>query len=164
MFSADIVDGQVKAVDLGNGAVTVAKLADGSITGGKIADGSIQGRDVLDNNLKGADIDESTLSDRSVRIHFVGEDQETVLPGLHVAVFCRGNPNRDIWRSGFRRRVPGWWGAGRSRADHEQPHRRCPSRVADHLRLRRHDLQHRPAGINDQQDYCETFGTVTVTK
>ena len=62
VFSADIVDGQVKTADLANGAVAVAKLADGSITGDKVKDGSIQGRDVLDNNLKGADIDESTLS------------------------------------------------------------------------------------------------------
>ena len=62
VFSADIVDGQVKTADLANGAATSDKLGDGSITGDKVKDGSIQGRDVLDNNLKGADIDESTLS------------------------------------------------------------------------------------------------------
>ena len=62
VFSADIVDGQVRTVDLDNGAVTVAKIADGGITGDKVKDGSIQSRDVLDNNLKGVDIDESTLS------------------------------------------------------------------------------------------------------
>ena len=62
VFSADIVDGEVKTVDLENGAVTVAKVANGAVTSDKVKDGVLQGRDVLDNTLKGADIDESTLS------------------------------------------------------------------------------------------------------
>ena len=62
IFSADIVDGQVKTVDLDNGAVTVAKIADGQITGDKVKDGTLKGRDVEDNGLKGVDIDESTLT------------------------------------------------------------------------------------------------------
>ena len=62
VFSADIVDGQVRTVDLDGGAVTVAKIADGGITGDKVKDGALQGRDVLDNSLKGVDIDESTLT------------------------------------------------------------------------------------------------------
>ena len=61
VFSADIVDGQVKTVDLANGAVAVAKLADGSINGDKIKDETLLGRDIQDNSLRGADIDESTL-------------------------------------------------------------------------------------------------------
>ena len=52
VFSTDIVDGQVRNVDLGGGAVTSEKVADNSLLG----------RDVFDNTLKGADIDESTLS------------------------------------------------------------------------------------------------------
>jgi hypothetical protein len=62
VFSTDIVDGQVKTVDLAAAAVTSDRIAAGAITTDKIKDGAIQGRDVLDNNLKGADIDESTLS------------------------------------------------------------------------------------------------------
>ena len=62
VFSTDIVDGQVKTVDLAGAAVTSDRLAAGAVTTDKIKDGAIQGRDVLDNNLKGADIDESTLS------------------------------------------------------------------------------------------------------
>ena len=52
VFSSDIVDGQVKTVDLDGGAVTSEKVADQTLLG----------RDVFDNTLKGADIDESTLS------------------------------------------------------------------------------------------------------
>ena len=62
VFSTDIVDGQVKSVDLGGAAVVTAKIADGAITSAKVQDGSLQGRDVLDNSLKGSDIDESSLS------------------------------------------------------------------------------------------------------
>jgi hypothetical protein len=62
VFSGDIVDGQVKTVDLGGGAVVTAKIADGAITSAKVLDATLQGRDVLDNSLKGADIDESTLA------------------------------------------------------------------------------------------------------
>jgi hypothetical protein len=72
IFSSDIVDGEVKAADLGAGAVTnpklkasavsTDKLAGGAVTSDKVRDNNLAGRDVLDNSLKGADIDESTLS------------------------------------------------------------------------------------------------------
>ena len=62
IISSDIVDGQVKTVDLGSAAVTVDKLANGSVTSDKVKDASLAGRDVLDNSLKGSDIDESTLA------------------------------------------------------------------------------------------------------
>jgi hypothetical protein len=81
VFSTDIVDGQVKTVDLGdaavverkliNGAVTSdkfrddnlteRKLADGAVTSDKFRDNNLRSRDVLDNTLTGADIDERTL-------------------------------------------------------------------------------------------------------
>jgi hypothetical protein len=72
IFSADIVDGEVKTPDLasaavtstklGAGAVGTDKLAGGAVTSDKVRDNTLAGRDVLDNALKGADIDESTLS------------------------------------------------------------------------------------------------------
>jgi hypothetical protein len=72
VFSADIVDGEVKVADLATGAVstpklkpaavTTDKLAGGAVTTDKVRDNSLGGRDVLDNSLKGVDIDESTLS------------------------------------------------------------------------------------------------------
>jgi hypothetical protein len=51
VFSADIVDGEVKTVDLGAAAVTNNKLADNAVGGGK----------VVNDSLTGADINESTL-------------------------------------------------------------------------------------------------------
>jgi hypothetical protein len=72
IFSADIVDGEVKTPDiasaavtstkLGAGAVGTDKLAGGAVTSEKVRDNSLAGRDVFDNSLKGADIDESTLT------------------------------------------------------------------------------------------------------
>jgi len=69
--SSDIVDGQVKAVDLGNSAVTSAKirdgavatadLADGAVTGAKVADSSLTGADVLGGSLTGGDIADGSL-------------------------------------------------------------------------------------------------------
>ena len=68
VFSGDIVDGQVKTVDLAGAAVTTAKLAGSAVTTDKVKDGTLAGRDVLDNSLRGADIDESTLSQDGDRL------------------------------------------------------------------------------------------------
>jgi hypothetical protein len=72
ILSADIVDGEVKTVDLGPAAVTNAKLADDAVGSHKITDGQVKSVDidqaavtsekVADNTLTGADIDESTLN------------------------------------------------------------------------------------------------------
>lgn len=51
VFSTDIVDGEVKAADIGVGQVL----------GSRIADGTIKSEDVADNRLTGADIDETQL-------------------------------------------------------------------------------------------------------
>ena len=79
--SGDIINGEVKTVDLGNNAVTSAKIADGQVTEAdvgqaavgaaelknnsvgspKVIDNTLVGADVKDNALKGADIDESSL-------------------------------------------------------------------------------------------------------
>jgi hypothetical protein len=72
VFSADIVDGEVKTADLGAASVTNAKLADNSVGTGKIIDGHISANDlgqgsvtsekVVNNSLTGEDINESTLN------------------------------------------------------------------------------------------------------
>jgi hypothetical protein len=54
--SANIVDGQVLAPDLGAGAVTAAALASGSITASKLAPGSIGGGSVANGSLQTLDI------------------------------------------------------------------------------------------------------------
>ena len=62
VFSADIVDGQVKTLDLANGAVTTEKLAGGAVTTERVKNDNLTGGDVAPDSLKGSDIDESTLS------------------------------------------------------------------------------------------------------
>jgi hypothetical protein len=61
VLSADIVDGEVKTVDLGPAAVTNGKLADNSIGSGKIVNGAVTSDKVANDALTGADINESTL-------------------------------------------------------------------------------------------------------
>jgi hypothetical protein len=69
--SADIIDGQVKELDVGQGAIAsnevkndsivAGDVAPSSLTSARIADGSLTGTDVANNSIKGADVDESTL-------------------------------------------------------------------------------------------------------
>ena len=48
VFSADIVDGEVKAVDIGAGAVTNVKLADGAVGKPKISAGAVENGKIAD--------------------------------------------------------------------------------------------------------------------
>ena len=48
IFSEDIVDGEVKSVDLGTNAVTGGKLAANSVTTNKITDGAVTSTDLAD--------------------------------------------------------------------------------------------------------------------
>ena len=59
VFSSDIVDGEVKSVDVGNNEIGSADVKDGSLNTFDVH--SFLGVDVVDNSLTGADIDESTL-------------------------------------------------------------------------------------------------------
>jgi hypothetical protein len=61
IFSTDIVDGQVKAPDIGTGAVGTRALADGSVTGADVGDGWLTGDDLATGSVGGAQ-----LTDRSV--------------------------------------------------------------------------------------------------
>jgi Collagen triple helix repeat (20 copies) len=70
--STDIIDGQVKAPDIGTGEVGTGDIANGAVATDDIGAGQVKSADVLDNgltggdvandSLKGADIDESSLS------------------------------------------------------------------------------------------------------
>ena len=86
VFSADIVDGEVKSVDVANAGLTGVDVANSSLTGFDVADntvagadvtnssltgvdvsnGSLTGADVADNSLTGTDIAENTLSVRAM--------------------------------------------------------------------------------------------------
>lgn len=71
VFSSDIVNGEVKAVDIGAGQVAGAELAadavgtheigSGQVRSADIGNGNVQSPDVLDDGLTGTDIAESTL-------------------------------------------------------------------------------------------------------
>lgn len=60
--SGDIINGQVRTLDLRDEEVTASKLAPSSVGGAKVADGSLTGADVATDSLTGADIGETTLS------------------------------------------------------------------------------------------------------
>lgn len=57
VFSTDIVDGEVKTVDLGNSAVTHAKLAPNSVQSVNVVDKSLTAADI-----KGADVNGALIS------------------------------------------------------------------------------------------------------
>ena len=106
--STDIINGQVKTPDLAGAAVTTAKIATAGVTASDLAPDSVSGNKVVGNSLSGTDVYESTLAkvpaaigaDKldgkdasqlgSARLHYIGEEQSTPLPGLHVASFCSG--------------------------------------------------------------------------
>ena len=60
--TADIGDGEVKTADLANGAASTDKIADAAVTTAKVKNDNLTGGDVAANSLKGADIDESSLA------------------------------------------------------------------------------------------------------
>ncbi len=72
VFSEDIVNNEVKSVDIAPGAVDTSDIADDAVNSHKILPGSVQtsdigtgqvrSSDVLDNDLTGADVNEPTLS------------------------------------------------------------------------------------------------------
>ncbi len=62
VFSADIVDGEVKEVDLAPNAVTTQKLKKSAVGAADLRADSVSGSKVADDSLTGADIDESTLA------------------------------------------------------------------------------------------------------
>ena len=61
VFSADIVDGEVKTPDIASSAITEPKLANGSVASAKLKANVVTGDKVLDNTLKNADIDEPSI-------------------------------------------------------------------------------------------------------
>lgn len=59
--TGDIIDGEVRKVDIGLNAVGTDKINDGAVRTADIRDGGVRSVDVLDDGLTGADIDESRL-------------------------------------------------------------------------------------------------------
>jgi hypothetical protein len=61
IFSADIVDGEVKTADLANEAVTNPKLKPGAVTTNRLAGGAVTTEKVKNENLTGTDVLDSTI-------------------------------------------------------------------------------------------------------
>jgi hypothetical protein len=66
VFSADIVDGQVKSVDVADNGLTGVDVTNSSLTGADVATGSLTGSDVADNSVAGADVTNSSLTGADV--------------------------------------------------------------------------------------------------
>lgn len=56
VFSADIVDGQVKTADLANNAVTTVKIKDGEVKNADLAPSSVGSLKIKDNDIQAIDI------------------------------------------------------------------------------------------------------------
>jgi uncharacterized protein YjbI with pentapeptide repeats len=66
VFSADIVDGEVKTADLASNAVTSVKLHNNQVKGVDLAADAVDSSKVLDNSLNGADVFNGSLTGSDV--------------------------------------------------------------------------------------------------
>ena len=68
IFSNDIVDGEVKTVDIASNAVTSARINNGAVQSVDVLNNSLTGEDVLNNSLSATDIVAGTFQRSRVRI------------------------------------------------------------------------------------------------
>ena len=105
IFSSDIVDGQVKRVDIAAGAVDSSKVALGSLTGADLADGQIRGVDVADGaiattkvlneSLRAADIEQESLSSGRITGLDGSDIDDDGLTGADIADLTGGDITDD---------------------------------------------------------------------
>lgn len=87
VFSDDIVNGQVKAADIGSNAVGSGKIADGSVQGVDILDGTVDSPDILDGGVGNNDVAKNAITSGKVKDEsLTGADVlNDSLTGLDVA-------------------------------------------------------------------------------
>lgn len=73
--SEDIVNGQVKTVDLGANAVTSGKIKNNGVTGADVKDGSLGGTDVKDGSIGSAEVTDESLTDADLGGSSVGRSE-----------------------------------------------------------------------------------------
>ncbi len=102
VFSADIVDGEVKTQDIATSAVRSVDVRDDTLTGGglageDIADGALSGSDVADDSLSGSDIAAASLSGADVTDNSLsGPDiDETQLDGIGIGTQAASSSSCD---------------------------------------------------------------------
>ena len=72
--SADIIDGQVKSVDVANQDLTSADIKDGAINTFDVADNvGVAGVDIVDGSLTGADVEDGSLTGFDIKDSFIGQ-------------------------------------------------------------------------------------------
>ena len=72
--SADIIDGQVKSVDVANQDLTSADIKDGAINTFDVADNvGVAGVDIVDGSLTGADVEDGSLTGFDIKDGFIGQ-------------------------------------------------------------------------------------------
>jgi Sulfatase-modifying factor enzyme 1 len=101
IFSADIVDGEVKTPDLAATAVTNNKLASGAVSLGKMASDSVDASKVVDKSLTGADIDEAKLDAAPLRTRVAQGGCDAAVAGtgamVKVGSFCMDRYEASVW-------------------------------------------------------------------
>ena len=117
IFSADIVDGQVRGVDIGDnqvgsedvrnqglveGGLTAIDIQNSALTGGDIAPESLRGNDVLDGTIRGAEVGDESLTGTDV------DNQSGVDTCTHGSVrfgeLCFFDPDESLpWRDALAR-------------------------------------------------------------
>lgn len=75
VFSADIVDGQVKTVDIGLGQVSPARLALGAVTNARLANGAVDSAKVADESLTESDLGRDSVGASEIGISAIGEEE-----------------------------------------------------------------------------------------
>jgi hypothetical protein len=101
--SGDIVNREVRTVDLSPDAVTATRLADSAVSGPAVLDESLTGADVLDESLTGADVlDESLTGADALNGSLTGADVvESSLSGVNAALL-QGRSASDLQIDGLR--------------------------------------------------------------
>jgi hypothetical protein len=85
VFSTDIVDGEVKTVDIGNGAVTNSKIATNAITTTKIGAGAVTNGDIAGNAVTTGKIMDGNVLAADIATDAVGADE---LKGVSSLIFA----------------------------------------------------------------------------
>ena len=156
VFSADIVDGEVKTADIGFQAVVNSRLApasvsspkliDGTIANADLAAGSVNGASVFDNSLTSDDLATSSVNGSEIAPDAVGatEITDNAIDGGEIVNGSLGAVELSTSSVGSEELATG----GHQREDRQQcrQRRQGGQQLADQRRRRRHRHQRNDPG------------------
>lgn len=93
IFSEDIVNGEVKAVDLANNAVRSAKIANGQVATVDLADDAVGAAKIQDSSISSAKIQDSSITSADVAFHGLSANN---LPDYQLIAVRGGSLNDGI--------------------------------------------------------------------